>query len=598
MGDEHLLNLNEALAVLVNIFPTVLPEVFREMLTIFDGESCLHIIVEQLLDYPDKWVRGRWKTSDSENVVFYSSTGMNTLVPVAERFRRHSYKRAVQVALYQEFKALSNSIIDAVMAEENYSYSRSRPTLQKITAKSWRRKISKLFASWRRSENSGPGSHYMVRWVSSSAGVATGVPELRQTGDRELDQELNQTIIMPLIERLKEEQKTEDWALALKINETEANNAGALYECECCFSDTVLEQMATCTMGEHIICFRCLCHAAREAIYGQSWGRNIEHQSGQIRCLAPLSVECAGCIPRDMSYRALSQSNGGLEQIRMLESRLADEALRKSHLPLIRCPFCPYAEVNDLYVPTEEFHFHLNTSKPFTLVLLLFLAFCLLPLLIICTALQNFFSIQVLPDPTVLISNSLTRIMRLKYLPRRFKCQSPICSLPSCMLCFKVWHDPHICYESAVVSLRTTIEAARTAALKRTCPRCGLGFIKDSGCNKLTCVCGYMMCYLCRKGLSNGAGGEGYRHFCQHFRPAGDKCGECDRCDLYKAEDEDRLIKQAGEIAEREWRKREGMLGVDGIGGEQVDAAEFSWWEGGRIYQWLVNWWTENVVAC
>ena len=596
--NEHgLKEMNEALTVLVNLFPKVLPEVFREMLTIFDGESCLHTVADQLIKHQDKWVRGRWKISSAESVVLHGSHGRDALIPVVECFRRHSYKKAVQVALYQEFKALSKSTINAVMAEQNYSYTRTRPTLQKIMGRSWRRKIGKLFAIWRRSEDDSPASHFMVRWVSSSAAVTANYPEMKRTGDMELDQELNQTILVPLTEKLKAKQKAEDWALAMKMNEIEANNAGALYECKCCFSDTVLEQMAACTTGEHIICFRCVCQAASEAIFGQSWGRYIDQQTGQIRCLAPLSVECAGCIPRDILYRAISQSSAGLEQICVFESRLADEALLKSQLPLIRCPFCPYAEVDDLYVPTKCLRYQLNTSNPIALILLLFLALILLPLLVICTALRAFSTVQVFPNPTVLISNSLTRLTRLKYSPRLFKCQSPVCALPSCMLCFKVWHDPHICYESAGLSLRTTIEAARTAALKRTCPRCGLGFIKDSGCNKLTCVCGYIMCYLCREGLGNGGGGEGYRHFCQHFRPTGDKCGECDRCDLYRTEDEDGLIRRAGEIAEREWRNREGMVGVQGIGG-QDDSAERSSWEGECLTQWLVDLWIGSVVTC
>lgn len=598
--DDTSLVLNKLLAVLANLFPQILPEVFREMLSIFEGESSLYVVAEQLINHQDKWVRGRWKPYNSANALLYDSSHKQNLllIPVDERFRRHSYKKAVQTSLYQEFSALSKSAINAVLAEENHSYSRSRPTLQRMTAKSWRRKISRLFAAWRRSEGSGPELHFMVQWVTTSPGLPAMFPELRKTGDAELDQELNQSVLMPLTEKLKTEQQAGDWALALKTNEIEAKNANALYECECCFLTTVLEQMATCTESGHFICFRCLCQALNEALFGQSWGINIDHASGQIRCLAPLPVQtCAGCIPRDVSHRAIS-SNGGFEQIRMLESRLADEALLKSQMPLIRCPFCPYAEVNDLYVPTEKSHYCLNTCTPITLVLLLFLALSLLPLLAVCGALQIFSPTQIFPSPAIVLSNSLTRLKRLKHHPRRFRCKSPTCALPSCLLCFKIWHDPHICHESACLSLRTTIEAARTAALKRTCPRCGLGFVKDSGCNKLTCVCGYMLCYLCRKGLGKEDGGEGYRHFCQHFRPAGDKCEECSQCDLYKSEDEDRLITRAGEIAEKEWRRREGMVGVEGIGGGHEDPAEFNWWERDGIIQGFVDWWIEHVVTC
>ena len=85
------------------------------------------------------------------------------------------------------------------------------------------------------------------------------------------------------------------------------------------------------------------------------------------------------------------------------------------------------------------------------------------------------------------------------------------------------------------------------------------------------------MCYLCRKALGPPAGGAwrsgageeeegGYRHFCEHFRVnPGKPCTECRKCDLYQAEDEDEVVRRAGEEAEREWRIKEGMVGVDGL---------------------------------
>ena len=598
--DEHdVAEANDALRILVTIFPQILPEVFRDMLTYFDGDSCLYVVVEQLLKHQDKWVRGRWKLPTRENIPVLDSDGDKlAIVPNHERFRLGSYKQAVRFVLYQEFKALSKRTIDAVMAEHNYSYTRSRPTLQRIATKSWRRNVSKIFAIWRRSEGNAPEPHFMVRWTTSPEGGHPKLPELKETGHSELDQELTQTVILPLIEGLKAEQVSEDHTLAIEMNELEAKSAQALYECECCFSDTTFEQMATCTTGGHVVCFRCLGQAVSEAVFGQCWSRNVDHQSGQIKCLAPLSLEsCGGCIPHAATYRAISQSKGGLDQIRKLESRLANSELLKSQIPLIRCPFCPYAEVNDLYVPSGNCQYRLDRSAPVRLLLLLLLALGLFPIVAIYV-LVHVLSLYALPSPSVLVSNSLTRLSRLRYLPRRFQCQSPSCALPSCLSCFKLWHDPHVCYESAAQSLRTTIEAARTAAVKRSCPRCGMNFVKESGCNKLSCVCGYLMCYSCRKGLGNGVAGEGYSHFCQHFKAAGGKCGDCDRCDLYKAEDEDGLLKRAGESAEKEWRKREGMVGVEVIGGMQNNAAKIRWWKDVCTAQGLSDWWIENVLVC
>jgi hypothetical protein len=52
---------------------------------------------------------------------------------------------------------------------------------------------------------------------------------------------------------------------------------------------------------------------------------------------------------------------------------------------------------------------------------------------------------------------------------------------------------------------------------------------------------------------------EGYKHFCEHFRiNPGSRCTECSKCDLYQAEDEEAVARNAGEKAEREWLSRQG----------------------------------------
>ena len=111
------------------------------------------------------------------------------------------------------------------------------------------------------------------------------------------------------------------------------------------------------------------------------------------------------------------------------------------------------------------------------------------------------------------------------------------------------------------MALRTQVEQAMSMAVKRVCPRCNTSFVKNSGCNKLTCPCGYKMCYVCRKDIGgNGDGADvGYRHFCQHFRPHGDarKCNECNLCNLWEAEDTDEVLAKAKEEAERKWSETE-----------------------------------------
>jgi hypothetical protein len=74
------------------------------------------------------------------------------------------------------------------------------------------------------------------------------------------------------------------------------------------------------------------------------------------------------------------------------------------------------------------------------------------------------------------------------------------------------------------------------------------------------------MCYVCRADI----GKSSYRHFCEHFRPdPGKGCTECEKCDLYKCEDEEEVVKRAAENAEKEWREKEGMETTSGWEGQE-----------------------------
>ena len=597
--ERNLTELNNALDTLAIVFPYILPEVFREMLSMFGGDSRLHVVMDQLLKHKEKWVQGRWRTASATAVSDIASSGDRpSLLAAEEKFRLYKYRRAAKALLSQEFKGLSKSSLEAVMAENNYSYTLSRPALQQIVAKSWRNSITTFFFKLKRPTMSVCEKHPMLLWTKPAVETEMGIPELRKTGDTELDHELHQTILRPILNRLKIDCEAQDWQLALEINEKEAVEGKALLECQCCFSDTTFEEMAACTSTGHIICFRCLRHAVDEALFGQSWGRNIDHMRGQIACIAPTTEQsCAGSVPRALVRRAVLQTKGGGKTWLSLESRLAEEALAQSTIPLVRCPFCSYAEVDDVYFPPHTIRYSLHPAGLVTTILVLITA-NFLPLLVLYISLHRLPFLRDLPAPSTLLSTSINRLARRKHLTRRFQCRSPTCGVSSCLDCSKRWHDPHICHESATTSLRITIEAARTAALKRTCPRCGLGFVKDSGCNKMTCVCGYMMCYICRQGLGREQGGEMYSHFCQHFRPGGGKCRDCDKCDLYKGDDEEGLVRLAGEHAEKEWREREGMVGVEGIGGGPESSIRGRWWESESLVQEFFDWWVEKVIVC
>ncbi|KAL8734105.1 MAG: hypothetical protein Q9181_003314 [Wetmoreana brouardii] len=597
--ENHLAELNAELEILVKVFPNVLPEVFREMLLRFDGESRLELVVNQLLKYEALWVKGRWRPQ-SEDADASDAKSLPDL-PETDLFRRNSYKWAVKAALIQEFKSLSKSTVKAVLAEQNHSYHLARPVLQDIASKSWRHSISKFFTKWSKRGNDGAEKQSLIRWTKSADG--TRVPILKATGDPELDHELHQTVLAPIYAQVKVQQEANDWDLAIQINQEEAENGDALFECACCYSATTFERIATCSASTHIICFSCIFRSVSEALFGQSWARGVDHDRGLLRCVAPAAHDgCEGCIPQNATQRAVCQSKGGSQLWLRLQSRLAEEALAKAQLPLVRCPLCSYAEVTDLYLPPGSLRYRLNMKQPLRTLGCLFLGLGLTPFLCASLLLNRLiFEFGTTPSPLSIVQTSISRLVNTSQSPTRFQCRSPTCSALTCMTCSKPWRDPHTCFESAAIELRTTIEAARTAALKRTCPKCNLAFIKDSGCNKLTCMCGYTMCYVCRQALGPSEGGEGYAHFCQHFRLYGGRCEECEKCDLYRDEDKDEVVRTAGMEAEREWReKQELKTGTQGTGSEKQDGgvADTKRKREEWSVQGLVDWLVRNVLTC
>ncbi|KAF3911915.1 hypothetical protein ABW21_db0207934 [Orbilia brochopaga] len=106
---------------------------------------------------------------------------------------------------------------------------------------------------------------------------------------------------------------------------------------------------------------------------------------------------------------------------------------------------------------------------------------------------------------------------------REFRCQNPDCMKVSCRLCDKETHIPLTCEEKAKEensSLRRNVEEAMTEALLRKCGKCGLPYVKESGCNKIVCSrCSAINCYLCSKVIKD------YKHFNDVNR--GGKSGNC-----------------------------------------------------------------------
>ena len=587
--DPDLRDLNNSLAALTVIFPDVQVEVFREMLSSFEEESRLAVVTETLLKHKMKWVRGRYRVALKEKPPVGQDRAVQSespgLVPVEERFRSPGYKKAVKYITYNEFKGLSRSTINAVLAEFNHSYSLARPTLIALSSKSWRFSLSSLFLRRKPISSLEAEHHPLVIWQSTGQGSI--MPTLKATGSPELDRELFESLILPIQQRILAEREEKDHELAMELNNNEAETSGALHDCGCCFTATAFEELSACDDGGHFICFQCVRHAINEAVFGQGWQRNIDLDTGTLRCVAAMSDDCKGSVPQDLVRRAFDEDKSGKEVLRKLDERLAEDNLLKTNLPLIRCPFCSYAEIDELYLPESQRSWRLKTPFSLYTLVILILGVGMIPFLLPVFLLFSFLfllvsSRQTFGDFAITHFNSSVTRLRRKRLGLQFVCQNKQCGRMSCISCSKAWTDIHICHESSLLALRTQVELAMSLAIKRTCPRCNTSFVKSSGCNKLTCVCGYQMCYVCRKDIGNG---EGYRHFCEHFRPNGGRgCTECSKCDLYRCEDDEVVVKKAKEEAERQWMEKEG---TDLGGDEKIrKVLEEKWKQGGEATWW------------
>ncbi|KAK9248374.1 hypothetical protein V1506DRAFT_333132 [Lipomyces tetrasporus] len=100
---------------------------------------------------------------------------------------------------------------------------------------------------------------------------------------------------------------------------------------------------------------------------------------------------------------------------------------------------------------------------------------------------------------------------------KEFRCQNHECMAVTCRNCRKKSHIPQSCeeYERDLakedgLTARHQVEEAMTQALLRECSKCRQRFIKEDGCNKMTCSnCRNIMCYVCNKAIT------GYEHFGQ-----------------------------------------------------------------------------------
>jgi len=395
-------------------------------------------------------------------------------------------------------------------------------------------------------------------WRSPRSSASPLGPNIASTGCKELDDEL-----FELGGPAREAQVLSDHTVAIRINEEEHAAAQSLLECECCFGDYAWEETVACTAG-HFFCHTCLRRSVQESVFGQ--GKGLIPEKNSVRCLSSTAQPpCEDFVSADILHAVLPK-----DIYHSIEDRAASESLEKSGLKLIRCPFCGYAEADELppyrLKSIAIFLLSLPTSLALTLLAKFPTGLSLSLIISLALLLVNF------PHA---VRTRIDLALRAVVLRRRgalFKCANTRCARESCITCSKEWLPFHKCYEKEEDAARIYVERAMADAVKRTCPLCNVSFVKSDGCNKLTCPCGYVMwsvrpfprpstpqltqsSYICRADIRS----VGYKHFCQHFRQVpGTTCSACDDCDLYANEDEAVAIRRAAKAAELEYWDKTG----------------------------------------
>lgn len=432
---------------------------------------------------------------------------------VGDYFRSEPYMLGAFYRLLNQFPKISKSTVKATLAEANYNFLESYRRLSELTP----RQI----------------------WGFTVLGFNT-----RKVYDEpcmytlELLLELNRNIAQV------NDTSLQDHEVAMELNQRQYDEENQGITCGCCYLQFPFEALAQCDDG-HLFCQGCVNRYVSEAIHGQSGLKG----DTCVPCM-----DTGGCN----SYFFAAELERVLEPSLLASYNrfVVERELERSSLALARCPFCTYVEADQ--DPSLRKVRRLNFCMlPFILAIFRsapdawrYFWWVLVPAHLLCFALSALVVFEV-------ASKDLLSYLPSRYVPSflispmaitMLQCRSPECGKLSCRICFQQCLPSHRCLEDERDALRLKVEQAMADAVKRTCPECNLSFTKYDGCNKMTCRCGYVMCYLCRQGIK----AVSYAHFCEHFRfNPGEACNQCSKCDLYRNPNDDAAISNAARQATR-----------------------------------------------
>ena len=270
-----------------------------------------------------------------------------------------------------------------------------------------------------------------------------------------------------------------------EANVLRAEAEGTMSECGCCFGDFPLNRMVHCNSNKmHWFCRNCARQTAETEIGNSKYELHCMSMDG---CDAGFSSDQRYWINCTIAFYSTNVGRAQFleaKTIIALERNEQEANLRMAGIEnLASCPFCPFAAE---YPPKE--------------------------------------------------------------VDREFRCQAPDCEKISCRLCKLESHIPKSCEENAKdngISIRRQIEEAMSAALIRKCNKCGTPFVKEEGCNKMTCTrngCYNVQCYVCSKSCD-------YKHFNDASR--GGKRGNCPLFESVEERHEDEVKKAEKEALDK-----------------------------------------------
>ncbi|KAI8899580.1 hypothetical protein BC833DRAFT_647754 [Globomyces pollinis-pini] len=275
---------------------------------------------------------------------------------------------------------------------------------------------------------------------------------------------------------------------------------------ECLFCNLIhpYTKMISCTTG-HYFCIKCVKTSMEVLVTNRKTHMNcisIKHCNGYFNEPAIQS-----CLPSNMYERYMDIQNTDLDiecACCYLEYPLSMMvSCTLGHLFCIECckksieTLIVHLKIYMKCITTNECNGYFDTKTIQT-----------------CLSLKGYERYQMLVEELALKQANLEGLEKCPFCPYAviienpkkdslFICRRQGCLKVSCKHCKQADHTPSPCPEL----LEHSVAEAMSKALIRECPKCGIRYYKTEGCNKMVCVCGQKMCYVCRKPISD------YSHF-------------------------------------------------------------------------------------